>query len=231
MISEKRVVVTGASSGIGNAVAELLQQEGAHVIALSRSRPSNSDIEHLKTDLRHPDEIATSFKKIEHCDILINNAGMAYSSSIVSGSLEEWNEMWEVNVRALAYACQLALKGLPKTGGQIINISSMSGHRVPPSGGFYAPTKFAVRAITESLRLELRSRGNSTRVSSISPGFVDTPLLDTYFRGKEDQLEQTKQAIKMLTPEDIASQVLNILKTPLHVEVGDIAMRSVSQTV
>ena len=231
MLTGKRIVVTGASSGIGKSVAKLLSQKGAHIIALSRSTPTLPGVEHHKTDLRNPEQIAKSFKKIGPFDILINNAGMAYSSSLMSGPLDEWNEMWEVNVRALAYASQLALQAFPNSEGQIINISSMSGHRVPPSGGFYAPTKFAVRALTESLRLELRSASNSTRVSSISPGFVDTPLLDTYFKGKEEQLTQTKESIKMLTPEDIANQVLNILKTPLHVEVGDIAMRSVSQTI
>ena len=105
----------------------------------------------------------------------------------------------------------------------------MSGHRVPPSGGFYSPTKFAVRGISDALRNELRSDDNPTRVATVSPGFVDTPLLDHYFKGREDQLSQTRASMRMLQPEDVASSILHILDTPLHVEITDIQMRSVDQ--
>ncbi len=105
----------------------------------------------------------------------------------------------------------------------------MSGHRVPPSGGFYAPTKFAVRAITDSLRYELKSSHSPIQVSSISPGFVDTPLLDQYFKGRKEELERTRASMTMLSPQDIAKSVLHILSSPTHVEIGDISLRSVGQ--
>ena len=105
----------------------------------------------------------------------------------------------------------------------------MSGHRVPPSGGFYAPTKFAVRAITDALRSELRSSGSAIRVATVSPGFVDTPLLDHYFKGRKDTLEKTKQSIRMLTPGDVAASVINILESPPHLEITDVQMRSPDQ--
>jgi len=107
----------------------------------------------------------------------------------------------------------------------------MSGHRVPPSGGFYAATKFAVNAVTQALRAELRAAGRSVRVSSISPGFVDTPLLNKYFAGREDQLAATKKSMTMLKSEDIAGMIVNALNTPEHVEVGDILLRSVDQSI
>lgn len=223
--------MTGASSGIGLALAEQLLSDGAHVIALCRTAPPLTAVEHIPVDLTDGSALERAFHEIGAFDILVNNAGRAYSAPIADGALAEWDEMWQVNVRALAYCSHLSLQSFPEEGGQIINISSMSGHRVPPSGGFYASTKFAVRAITEALRLELRSKGNPTRISSISPGFVDTPLLDTYFQGKEDQLKATKEAIQFLTARQIADQVMHILKTPLNVEIGDISLRSASQAV
>ena len=133
---------------------------------------------------------------------------------------------------ALTRCCQLALpKFDPERGGHIVNLSSMSGHRVPSSGGFYATTKFAVRAVTEALRYELKSVGSKTKVATVSPGFVDTPLLNLYFKGSEDRLETLKEELKMLDPEDIAAAVVHILESPAHVEIGDIQLRPADQGV
>ncbi len=228
-IKGKRIVVTGASSGIGAALIEQLSSQGAHVIGLSRRAITGCD--HITVDLKDEDSMKAAFTQIGSCDALINNAGVAHSAKVVSGGLAAWDEMWQVNVRALAYCSHLAVGLFPPQGGQIVNVSSMSGHRVPPSGGFYASTKFAVRAISEALRLELRGEGDLTRVSSVSPGFVDTPLLDIYFAGREDELIETRRSVDFLTPEEVADQIINILKTPLNVEVGDVSMRSVGQVV
>ncbi|GAA5497328.1 putative oxidoreductase SA2266 [Rubritalea halochordaticola] len=136
--------------------------------------------------------------------------------------------MWQVNVHALALLCQHSLPRLTDTG-IILNVSSMSGWRVPPSGGFYAPTKFAVRAITEALRSELRAEGSRIRVGSLSPGFVDTPLLDNYFQGREEQLAVQRESKVMLSAEDVARSIVHIIEAPEHVEIGDIQMRSTGQ--
>jgi len=212
-------------------LAEAIVAEGAEVIALCRRAPEGVVATHISVDLKDERAIREAFTQIGNFDVLVNNAGMAYSSPVTEGDLSQWDEMWQVNVRALAYCSHLALASFPETGGQIINISSMSGHRVPPSGGFYAATKFAVRALSEALRVELRGKNNPTRVSSVSPGFVDTPLLNTYFKGKEDQLEQTKKAMTFLTPAEISAQILHVITSPLHVEIGDVSLRSASQTV
>ena len=132
---------------------------------------------------------------------------------------------------ALTYCAQRALRLFPQSGGHIINVSSMSGHRVPPSGGFYAATKFAVRAITDSLRYELKASGNRTRVACLSPGFVDTPLLENYFKGAEEQLAELKAGMRMLEPEDVAAAVMHILQAPAHVEIGDVLMRPSDQSI
>jgi NADP-dependent 3-hydroxy acid dehydrogenase YdfG len=105
----------------------------------------------------------------------------------------------------------------------------MSGHRVPPTGGFYAPTKFAVRAVTDALRAELKSIGSAVQVACVSPGFVDTPLLDQYFRGREEVLQKTRESMTMLAPEDVAAAIMTILEAPTHVEIGDILLRSSDQ--
>ncbi|NJR42305.1 MAG: SDR family NAD(P)-dependent oxidoreductase [Akkermansiaceae bacterium] len=226
----KTLLVTGASSGIGQALCGALVERGANVLGVTRrSSVLSEDISPILADLSKPEQVAAIFDGLGKIDGLINCAGVAYLSRIIDGDPREWQEMWSVNVMALTLCCQLSLKHFPATGGRIINVSSMSGHRVPPSGGFYAPTKFAVRAITDSLRAELKAAGSPVQVACVSPGYVDTPLLDSYFRGREQALAQTKAAIRMLRPEDVARAILTILESPAHVEIGDILMRSADQ--
>jgi len=226
-----KIIVTGASSGIGKALCELLVERGAEVIGLCRrSDGLAAGVDHIACDLSDEVQIRETFASIGKVDGLVNNAGVAKLSSIIEGDLEDWDTMWKVNVRALALCSQLVLPKLSATG-NIVNVSSMSGHRVPPSGGFYSPTKFAVRAISEALRCELRAVGSTVRVSSVSPGFVDTPLLDDYFSGREAILEKTKKEIQMLQPQDIAHSIVHILSSPHHVEIGDVQLRSSDQKI
>ena len=226
----KTLLVTGASSGIGYALCDLLVERGANVLGVTR-RPSvlSEDVSPIVADLTQRDQVSAIFQGLGKIDGLINCAGVAYLSRIIDGNPADWEEMWRVNVMALTLCCQLSLKHFPVSGGRIVNVSSMSGHRVPPSGGFYAPTKFAVRAITEALRAELKAAQSPIQVACVSPGFVDTPLLDQYFRGREESLTQTRAAMKMLDARDVAWAILTILEAPAHVEIGDILMRSAEQ--
>jgi NADP-dependent 3-hydroxy acid dehydrogenase YdfG len=229
-LTGKTLLVTGASSGIGRALCELLLARNANVLGVTRNPASLSeDVSPIVADLTKREEISGIFHGLGKIDALINCAGVAYLSRIVDGNPTDWEEMWRVNVMALSLCCQLSLKHFPASGGRIVNVSSMSGHRVPPTGGFYAPTKFAVRAITDALRSELKAAGSSIQVGSVSPGFVDTPMLDQYFRGREDKLSQTKAAIRMLDPHDVAWAILCVLEAPEHVEIGDILLRSSGQ--
>ena len=228
----KTALVTGASSGIGKAIASTLLKEGMTVIGLCRSVDQLPDgVKPLACDLRDESAIKVAFESLKELDILVNSAGLAYLSRICDGNPSDWEEMWRVNVHALGLCSQLSLALFPESGGHILNLSSMSGHRVPPTGGFYASTKFAVRAVSEALRAELKTSGNNTRISCLSPGFVDTPLLDKYFAGREDQLAETRAKIDMLTPEAIADAALHILTSPASVEINDVLLRSADQAI
>lgn len=229
-LAGKTFLVTGASSGIGAALCGRLLGHGAHVLGVTR-RPAllHPDVSPIVADLTSREDVSGIFQQLGKIDGLVNCAGVAYLSRIVDGNPQDWEEMWRVNVMALSLCCQFSLKHFPKTGGRIVNVSSMSGHRVPPSGGFYAPTKFAVRAITDALRSELKAARLPIQVACVSPGFVDTPLLDNYFRGREDTLSQTRAGMKMLQPEDVAHCIMTILTAPPHVEIGDILLRSSDQ--
>ena len=238
-LKNKTALVTGASSGIGEACARALSGNGAKVILTGRNQKKLEQLSKeiggifLTANLSISEDVFSLFEAIDgSIDILVNNAGVAPKASIIDGDIEAFQTLLNVNVLALTHCCQLALKKFdPKNGGQIVNISSMSGHRVPPSGGFYAATKFAVRAVTEALRYELKSKGNKTRVTMISPGFVDTPLLENYFRGDEETLSALRQDIEMLKPQDIAQTLIHILETPKHVEIGDVMMRPSDQKI
>ena len=134
-------------------------------------------------------------------------------------------------MRAVALCTRHAVNMMPPDGGRIVNVSSLSGHRVPPTGGFYAPTKFAVKGLTESLRNELKAANLPHQIGSVSPGFVDTPLVNDYFRGREEELSALRETTRMLEAPDIARAVLHILEAAPHVEIGDVLLRSVDQRV
>ncbi|MEM9281243.1 MAG: SDR family NAD(P)-dependent oxidoreductase [Verrucomicrobiota bacterium] len=244
-LAHRKALVTGASSGIGRAIARELSRQGCSLALLARRRDrldalsmelsdSSPAVATVPVDLTQYEDttiaISQAAEELGGLDILINAAGVGLQASLIDGEFEKWKTMMEVNVLALSLVTREALRHFPDSGGHIVNLSSMSGHRVPGKGGFYAPTKFAVRAITEGLRQELRARGNQTRVSSISPGFVDTELLDAYFQTEgDDDSKYERIGYPILKPEEVAEMVLHQLTLPPTVEVTDILMRPTAQ--
>lgn len=233
-MQRKTYLITGASSGIGAATAGLLQSQGHRVYGLARRVEAIAEgVESVGCDLTDEAAVRAVFAEFFEDGIrfdgIVNAAGVAYSSKIISGDAAEWREMWALNVHGLALCCQLVLPIL-EPDGIIVNVSSLSGQRVTPSGGFYAPTKFAVRALTESLRHELRAVQSRVRVGTISPGFVDTPILETYFRDEPSRHESVREAGMMLDAPVVAEAIASILAYPVGVEVGDVVLRSVAQT-
>jgi len=241
----KNALVTGASSGIGAAIAERLAHEGMRVFACARrvdrlEKLAGRDygagsISAVACDLRDEKAIASLFSTIREqaggVDVLVNNAGLGHAAPLISGDTAAWREMLEVNVLALCICTREAIADMRSRGdeGHVIHLSSMAGHRVPKGSGVYAATKYAVRGLTEGLRQELRTTCSSIRVTSISPGFVETEFAGKYHQS-EEAAELAYGRYTCLQSEDVADTVLYALSRPAHMQIHDILMRPTAQT-
>jgi NADP-dependent 3-hydroxy acid dehydrogenase YdfG len=241
----KIAMVTGASSGIGRAIALKLAQEGYSLALCARRLQRLEDLQsQLKSlgaevliravDLRQEPDILDFFNTVRQrwggVDVLINNAGLGHKQSLLDGETEAWRDMLEVNVLALCICTREALQDMRRRGsqGHVVHVSSMSGHRVPGGSGVYSATKFAVRSLTEGLRQELRQAGLNIRVSSVSPGFVETEFAAHYHQS-QDKAEALYSQFPVLQPEDIANAVAYILAQPDHVQIHDVLLRPTQQ--
>jgi 17beta-estradiol 17-dehydrogenase / 3beta-hydroxysteroid 3-dehydrogenase len=234
-------LVTGGSRGIGAATARLLAGRGCAVVLCARGldalrrvaeeiSATGGEVAIEACDLAGDDVagmVGRAVARWGRLDILINAAGVGRLSSLIDGAPEDWDMMWRVNVRGLALVTRVALEGLDPERGHVVNIGSLSGHRVPPTGGFYAATKFAVRALGEGLRAELRGRGSAVRVTTVSPGFVDTELLVDYLGAAGRSVADIGHPI--LSAEDVAELVMGAVLAPLGVEVNDVLVRPRAQ--
>ena len=237
-------LVTGGSSGIGAEIVRQLAGAGLRVVtcarrlerlrALQKSIAENDDILPLRADLRDENNILAMFEQIrDHwggVDILVNNAGLGHKSSLLDGKVDHWREMLEVNVLALCICTQEALRDMRRrqVAGHVIHISSMASHRVPPGSGVYSASKFAVRALTEGLRQELREQQSAIRVTAISPGFVETEFAENYHRDRK-VAEDIYHQYKVLQTQDIADAVCYALAQPKHVQIHDLMVRPTHQ--
>ena len=245
-LAGRSVVVTGASSGIGAATARACATAGARVVLAARRHDrlrdlaaqleaSGAEVAVARTDMRVEDDVLRLFDQARArfggVDVLVNNAGLGRAAPLSSGATESWREMLEVNVLGLCIATREAIKDMERrqVAGHIVHVSSMAGHRVPgPDSAVYAGTKFAVRALTEGLRQELRARQSSIRVSCVSPGYVDTEFA-AVFSGSADAPAQLAKRLKVLAPEDVAAAILWVASQPPHVEVHDVLLRPTAQ--
>lgn len=234
----KLALVTGASAGIGRAVARALLATGMRVAGCARRAERLEEIEGLipyTVDLRDERQILDMFADLESghggVDVLVNNAGLGHRAPLLSGATEHWREMLDVNVLALCVCTREAIAHMRRgeSEGHIIHISSMAGHRVPGGSGVYSATKYAVRSLTEGLRQELRTEGLPIRVGAISPGFVETEFAAHYHKRQEAAAE-TYGRYQVLRDEDVAQAVLYLLKQPSHVQVHDVLMRPTEQS-
>jgi NADP-dependent 3-hydroxy acid dehydrogenase YdfG len=236
-------VVTGASSGIGEAVARVLAGAGMRLVLAARridrleTLAASLGGEPLvcRTDMRVEADVLALFaaarERFGGVDVLVNNAGLGRSAPVTSGETERWREMLEVNVLGLLIATREAIRDMERRGvaGHVVNVSSMAGHRVPGiDSAVYSGTKFAVRAITEGLRQELRARQSPIRVACVSPGYVDTEFAEV-FSGSKDAPAALRARLKMLEAGDVAEAVRWILAQPAHVEVHDVLVRPTEQ--
>lgn len=238
-------VVTGASSGIGRAVAIALGDAGIKVavwarreeplkLLADRLRAAGTEVITRCVDLREPNEIGAAFDEVRGrwggVTLMVNNAGIGYREPLLTGETEHWREMVDVNILALCICVREAVADMRRMGdrGHVVNLSSMASHRVPLGSGVYSATKYAVRSLTEGLRLELRAAGSNIRVSSISPGLVETEFGPRYFGSPESAQKQYGDK-PILQPEDIARLVIDMIAQPDHVQIHDILVRSTHQ--
>ncbi|MFE4106038.1 SDR family NAD(P)-dependent oxidoreductase [Almyronema epifaneia] len=243
--SQPVALVTGASSGIGQAIAHKLAQLNYRVAVCARRQQklqaladdlntAGAEVLAQLTDLRSESAILSLFEAIRQrwggVDVLINNAGLGHRASLIEGRTDAWREMLEVNVLALCICTREAIQDMRsrQTQGHIVHISSMSGHRVPGGSGVYSASKFAVRSLTEGLRQELRAAELNIRVSSISPGFVETEFAEKY-NDSAEKAQELYSRFPVLQPSDMANAVAYILSQPPHVQVHDILVRPTQQ--
>jgi NADP-dependent 3-hydroxy acid dehydrogenase YdfG len=238
-------MITGASSGIGRAIALKLGQEGYRLALCARRldrlqdlrdklRAMDADVLVEVADLRQESDILAFFEVVRQrwggVDVLINNAGLGHKQSLLAGDTEAWREMLEVNVLALCICTREAIQDMRRQGGtgQVIHISSMAAHRVPVGSGVYSATKFAVRSLTEGLRQELRQEDLNIRVAAVSPGFVETEFAARYHKSQE-KADALYGQYPVLQPKDIANTVAYILNQPAYVQIHDVLVRPTQQ--
>lgn len=241
-------MVTGASSGIGEAIAEMLADEGAHLVLLARrearlgalaerlaARAPGVDVLARRCDLRDEGQLLAAFAAVRErfggVELLVNNAGLGREAPLVGGATEDWRELLEVNVLALCICTREAVSDMRRRGdrGHVVHLSSMAAHRVPRGSGVYSATKFAVRSLTEGLRQELREAGSAIRVSAVSPGFVETEFAEVFHRDPAAG-PRTYGRYPVLQPRDVAAAVRHVLTAPAHVQVHDILLRPTQQS-
>ncbi|HDE8174780.1 SDR family oxidoreductase [Staphylococcus aureus] len=229
VLTDKVAVVTGAGSGIGEAIATLLHEEGVKVILAGRNKDklqnvanqlAQDSVKVVPTDVTKKEEVDELIKIAQQTfgglDIIINSAGQMLSSKITDYQVDEWDSMIDVNIKGTLYTAQAALPTmLEQSSGHLINIASISGFEVTKSSTIYSATKAAVHTITQGLEKELAKTG--VKVTSISPGMVDTAITAAYNPTDRKKLE----------PQDIAEAVLYALTQPKHVNVNEITVRPV----
>ena len=239
----KVAIITGASSGIGEATAEALAAEGASVVVAARREDRLSDlVERINgnggkalsvsadvTDERQAHELIQRAKsEFGRVDILVNNAGVMQLSAVEKGLSDEWRRMFDVNVLGLLYATDAAVSVMKEQGsGHLVNVSSVAGRRSRATTGVYSGTKFAVNAISEALRQELLE--DNIRVTIVEPGAVATELA-THITD-EDAKENLSGLLSLdiLQAEDIASAIAYCVTQPERVSVNEILIRPTQQ--
>ena len=232
----KTILITGATSGIGLAAAKKLANEknqlilcgrrqykldeiyeelskSANVISLCFDVSDKNEVNRILNDL--PEE----FRSI---DILINNAGNAHGlDTIQEGSIEDWDNMIDINVKGLLYVSRAIIpKMVEKKNGHVINIGSLAGRDVYEKGNVYCASKHAVNAISKAMRIDLNKTG--IKVSEINPGLVETDFSNVRFKGDNDRAEKVYQGYKALQAEDIADIIEFVINRPGHVNIADI---------
>ncbi|MGI0064028.1 MAG: SDR family oxidoreductase [Nitrosopumilaceae archaeon] len=244
MIKDKVAIVTGASSGIGYATALALSKSGAKVAIGARRTDKLLELENKirqnggeafsqKLDVTKKSDcnsfVDATIKKWGGVDILVNNAGLMPLSFVKNLKIDEWDQMIDVNIKGVLYCTAAVIPHMhAKKSGHIINISSVAGRIVFPSGSVYCATKHAVTAFSEGLRQEFSTRSN-IRVTCIEPGVVSTELTNTITDESLQSFVETSKKMNSLNAEDIANAILFAVEAPSHVNINEVLIRPTTQ--
>ncbi|MCL4121493.1 UNVERIFIED_CONTAM: hypothetical protein GTU68_047244 [Idotea baltica] len=235
--------ITGATSGIGKATAELFAKNNIRLILCGRriarleelkeTLSKYTDVHILQFDVRDKYDVADQVKNLpedfKQIDILINNAGNAHGlSPIQKGNIDDWDKMMDINVKGLLYVTKAIIPRMIKNNnGFIVNIGSTAGKEVYPNGNVYCASKFAVNALNKSMRLDLNKY--NIRVSGIHPGLVETEFSDVRFKGDTERAKKVYQGFKALQAEDIADIIHFVVTRPYHVNIEDLVVFPTAQ--
>ncbi|SDJ86706.1 NADP-dependent 3-hydroxy acid dehydrogenase YdfG [Paenibacillus sp. OK060] len=236
-VKGKVVVITGASSGIGEATARLIAEQGAHVVigarrverleALASSiRSEGGSVEYHTLDVTQLEEMQTivelALNRYGRLDVIVNNAGVMPLSPLEALKVDEWNRMIDVNIRGVLHGIAVGLPVMKEQGsGQFINIASIGAYAVTPTAAVYCATKYAVRAISEGLRQEV---GADVRVTLVSPGVTESELAESISDDEARELMKDYRRIS-IPATAIAQSILYAINQPAVVDVNEIVVR------
>ncbi|MDB2571870.1 SDR family NAD(P)-dependent oxidoreductase [Polaribacter sp.] len=235
--------ITGATSGIGKATAEIFAKNNIRLILCGRRVERLMDLQEelskltevttLQFDVRDrndvADQIANLPKDFQQIDILINNAGNAHGlSAIQDGNIEDWDAMLDINVKGLLYVSRAIIPQMTtRNSGFIVNIGSIAGKEVYPNGNVYCASKHAVNALNKAMRIDLNK--HSIRVSGIHPGAVETEFSEIRFKGDTQKAAKVYTGYKALQAEDIADIIHFVITRPYHVNIEDLVVYPTAQ--
>ena len=244
-IQDRIVLVTGATSGIGKSIAYAFAEAGARLILAARRGALLEEIaadlraRHqtrvlaIELDVRERDAVFAAVETLpaewSAIDILVNNAGVPRGlEKLHTGKTEDWDEMIDTNVKGLLYVTRAVVPGMvARNAGHVIMIGSIAGQEAYPMGAVYNASKFAVDAITKSLRMDLVD--TPLRVSTVDPGLVETNFSVVRFRGDAERAKKVYDGLEPCTPDDVAEAVLFCATRPPHVSVNQIVMMPTAQ--
>jgi len=241
----KIVLITGASSGIGEACAKKFAELKANLIITARrkerieklsnelSRKHNIKVLPISLDVRNFNSVKLFYENLapewKAIDILVNNAGLARGlDKFYEGKIEDWDEMIDTNIKGLLYVSRVVVPQMvEREYGHIINIGSTAGHEPYPMGNVYVATKFAVKALSQSFRIDVLEKG--IKVTSVDPGMVETEFSKVRFHGDEQRAKKVYEGLQPLTPDDVADAVIYAATRPRHVNINQIVLTPLAQ--
>lgn len=241
----KTILITGATSGFGNAIARRFAASGYNLVITGRRtdllEQTKQELEAahniiattLCFDVRNKAAVKAALESLQHknvaIDILVNNAGLASGlAPIDEGDTDDWDVMIDTNVKGLLYVTKMALPFLKKsTSPHIINIGSTAGKSAYKNGNVYCATKFAVDALNQSMRIDLLPHG--IKVTAINPGMAETEFSLVRFKGDAERAKKVYENFEPLHPEDIAEVAFYCATLPKHVCINDLTMTCTNQ--